>query len=92
MGFVDLCNSLNQLMLIIIIIIKLLVLLLSYSTNNTFHLHCFFSLENIDHMFTIGLYLNDLSLHDASRDLVLVGNQKSTELKIALHQVRPFYF
>ena len=43
-------------------------------------------------MFNIGLYLNDLSLHDASRDLVLVGNQKSTELKIALHQVRPFCF
>ena len=39
-------------------------------------------------MFNIGLFLNDLSLHDASRDLVLVGNHKSAELKIALDQVR----
>ena len=45
-------------------------------------------LENLDHMFNIGLFLNDLSLHDASRDLVLVGNHKSAELKIALDQVR----
>ncbi len=38
-------------------------------------------------MYNIGLYLNDLSIHDASRDLVVVGNQKSAELKLALDQV-----
>ena len=38
-------------------------------------------------MLKVGLYLNDLSLHDASRDLVLAGNQKSAELKLALDQV-----
>ena len=39
-------------------------------------------------MYDTGLFLNDLSLHDASRDLVLVGDLKSAELKIALDQVR----
>ena len=37
-------------------------------------------------MFHSGFYLNDLSLHDGSRDLVLVGTQQSAELKLALVQ------
>jgi guanylate cyclase len=37
-------------------------------------------------MFNIGFYINDLSMHDLSRDLVLIGSQQSAELKIALDQ------
>lgn len=39
-------------------------------------------------MYEIGLFLNDLSMHDSSRDLVLAGEQQSAELKLALEQVR----
>jgi guanylate cyclase len=35
-------------------------------------------------MFETGFYINDLSMHDSSRDLVLVGTQQSAELKQAL--------
>lgn len=38
-------------------------------------------------MFKTGLYINDLSMHDSSRDLVLAGTQQSEELKRALIQV-----
>jgi guanylate cyclase len=37
-------------------------------------------------MFTTGFYINDLSMHDSSRDLVLVGTQQSAELKLATDQ------
>jgi guanylate cyclase len=37
-------------------------------------------------MFSTGFYINDLSMHDSSRDLVLVGTQQSAELKLALDQ------
>ena len=45
-----------------------------------------YSLENLDIMFNTGFYINDLSMHDSSRDLVLVGTQQSAELKLALDQ------
>ena len=38
-------------------------------------------------MFNAGLFINDLSMHDSSRDLVLAGTQQSAELKLALDQV-----
>ena len=37
-------------------------------------------------MFNTGLFINDLSMHDSSRDLVLAGTQQSAELKLALDQ------
>lgn len=43
-------------------------------------------LENLELMFNTGFYINDLSMHDSSRDLVLVGTQQSAELKLALDQ------
>lgn len=45
-------------------------------------------LPNLTAMFEAGLYINDLSLHDNSKDLVLAGTQTSAELKLALDQVR----
>ena len=44
-------------------------------------------MENLEKMFDKGLYINDLSMHDSSRDLVLAGTQQSAELKLALDQV-----
>lgn len=38
-------------------------------------------------MVLTGLYVNDLSMHDFSRDMVLAGQQQSAELKMALDQV-----
>ncbi|KAL5006686.1 hypothetical protein ScPMuIL_015492, partial [Solemya velum] len=43
-------------------------------------------MESLDTMFNTGLYINDLSMHDSSRDLVLAGTQQSAELKLALDQ------
>ncbi|XP_077994612.1 soluble guanylate cyclase 88E-like [Glandiceps talaboti] len=43
-------------------------------------------MPNLDAMFRTGLYINDLSMHDSSVDLVLAGSQQSVELKLALDQ------
>ncbi|XP_070565571.1 soluble guanylate cyclase 88E-like [Ptychodera flava] len=43
-------------------------------------------IPNLDALFRTGLFINDLSLHDSSRDLALVGTQQSAELKMALDQ------
>ncbi|OWF53088.1 soluble guanylate cyclase 88E-like [Mizuhopecten yessoensis] len=43
-------------------------------------------MENLEAMDRAGLYINDLSMHDSSRDLVLAGTQQSAELKLALDQ------
>lgn len=56
-------------------------------TNSIFIFKHDFSLENLDVMFNTGLFINDLSMHDSSRDLVLAGTQQSAELKLALDQV-----
>ena len=53
------------------------------------HLTLFYnSIEDLEEMFDLGLYIDDLSMHDSSRDLVLAGMQQSAELKLALDQVR----
>ncbi len=44
-------------------------------------------LQDINSMQQAGLYVNDLSMHDSSRDLVLAGTQQSAELKMALDRV-----
>ncbi|KAL8609067.1 hypothetical protein ACOMHN_033660 [Nucella lapillus] len=43
-------------------------------------------MNSLDDMVNSGLYINDLSMHDSSRDLVLAGTQQSAELKLALDQ------
>ena len=52
----------------------------------------FFRMENLEKMFETGLYINDLSMHDSSRDLVLAGTQQQAELKMALDQVSALIF
>jgi len=41
-------------------------------------------MEDLDKMFKTGLFINDLSMHDSSRDLVLAGTQQQVELKMAM--------
>ena len=50
-----------------------------------------YRMENLDKMFKLGVYITDLSMHDVSRDLVLVGTQQSQELTQAVTQVRKKY-
>ena len=55
--------------------------------NFTLILVFIFRMENLEKMFHVGLFINDLSMHDSSRDLVLAGTQQQAELKMALAQV-----
>ena len=43
--------------------------------------------DNIDRMFELGLYIDDLAMHDVSRDLILIGIQQPKEFKLALNRV-----
>ncbi|OQV25573.1 Soluble guanylate cyclase 88E [Hypsibius exemplaris] len=43
-------------------------------------------LQDLDVLSQTGLYLNDLSMHDNSRDLVLAGAQQGVEMKLILKQ------
>ena len=54
--------------------------------NQCHYYYCFTSMENLDKMFDTGLFINDLSMHDSSRDLVLAGTQQQAELKMAMDQ------
>ena len=47
----------------------------------------FCSMENLDKMFDLNVYITDLSMHDVSRDLILVGAQQSRELAELLTKV-----
>jgi guanylate cyclase len=49
--------------------------------NKTIHI---LRIENVDFLYHAGLYINDLSMHDGSRDLIIIGTQHSTDLKQAL--------
>ncbi|KAL5273594.1 hypothetical protein ACFFRR_000382 [Megaselia abdita] len=43
-------------------------------------------MPDLTSLISTGLYINDLSMHDFSRDLMLAGTQQSVELKLALDQ------
>lgn len=44
-------------------------------------------MENLEQMYKSGLYLNDMALHDSSRELMLAGTQQKAEIKLLLDQV-----
>uniref|UniRef100_A0A8C4GUV9 guanylate cyclase n=1 Tax=Dicentrarchus labrax TaxID=13489 RepID=A0A8C4GUV9_DICLA len=46
------------------------------------------SIETVEDMIKMGVYVNDLNLHDSSRELILAGTQQSAELQLALDQVK----
>ncbi|KAF7259154.1 hypothetical protein EG68_03625 [Paragonimus skrjabini miyazakii] len=43
-------------------------------------------MSNVNAMWEMGLFLNDLCMHDSSREMVLAGEQQAAELKLALEQ------
>ncbi|CAG9804018.1 unnamed protein product [Chironomus riparius] len=43
-------------------------------------------MPKLSSLLSTGLYINDLSMHDFSRDILLAGTQQSVELKLALDQ------
>ncbi|XP_034245086.1 soluble guanylate cyclase 88E [Thrips palmi] len=43
-------------------------------------------MPDLSSLVSTGLYINDLPMHDFSRDLMLAGTQQSVELKLALDQ------
>ncbi|KAK2716102.1 hypothetical protein QYM36_010622 [Artemia franciscana] len=45
-------------------------------------------MPDLDALTDSGLFINDLSMHDFSRDLMMAGTQKSVELKLLLDQER----
>ena len=40
----------------------------------------------MESLYHTGLYINDLSMHDGSRDLIIIGTQHSNDLKAALNE------
>jgi 2-succinyl-5-enolpyruvyl-6-hydroxy-3-cyclohexene-1-carboxylate synthase len=50
------------------------------------------SIETVEDMIKMGVYVNDLNLHDSSRELILAGTQQSAELQLALDQVSHTHF
>nr|XP_045606017.1 soluble guanylate cyclase 88E-like [Procambarus clarkii] len=43
-------------------------------------------MKDLDSLIYAGLFINDLSMHDFSRDMILAGTQQSVELNLALEQ------
>lgn len=48
---------------------------------------CNLSLDNLQQMRKMGMFINDFAMHDSSRDLVLSGTQQAAEIKLLLDQV-----
>jgi hypothetical protein len=44
------------------------------------------SMKNLDVLLQSGLYLNDLCMHDSGRELIVIGSQQTSDLKIVLYQ------
>uniref|UniRef100_H3AQZ9 guanylate cyclase n=1 Tax=Latimeria chalumnae TaxID=7897 RepID=H3AQZ9_LATCH len=48
-------------------------------------------IETVEDMIKMGVYINDLNLHDSSREFILAGTQQSAELQLALDQEQQKY-
>ncbi|XP_069796341.1 soluble guanylate cyclase 88E-like isoform X2 [Narcine bancroftii] len=55
------------------------------------HLKGQMKIETVEDMIKMGVYVNDLNLHDSSRELILAGTQQSAELQLALDQEQQKY-
>jgi len=44
-------------------------------------------MNNLEKLYNLGLYISDLSMHNASRDMVLLGGAQSKQLATVLVQV-----
>ena len=44
-------------------------------------------MDSPEDLYESGIFINDLSMHDSSRDFILAGTQQNPELNLALDQV-----
>ena len=44
-------------------------------------------MDSPEDLYNSGIFINDLSMHDSSRDFNLAGSQQNPELNLALNQV-----
>ena len=44
-------------------------------------------MDSPEDLYESGIFINDLSMHDSSRDFILAGSQQNPELSLALSQV-----
>ena len=44
-------------------------------------------MDSPEELYESGIYINDLAMHDSSRDYILAGSQQNPELTLALEQV-----
>ena len=44
-------------------------------------------MDSPEDLYNSGIFINDLSMHDSSRDFILAGSQQNPELNLALNQV-----
>ena len=44
-------------------------------------------MDSPEELYESGIFINDLSMHDSSRDFILAGSQQNPELNLALNQV-----
>lgn len=50
---------------------------------------CFIAIpmmQDLPQMLKTGVFINDLALHDSSRELLLAGTQQQAEIRLLLHQ------
>ena len=44
-------------------------------------------MDSPEDLYESGIFINDISMHDSSRDFILAGSQQNPELNLALSQV-----
>ena len=45
-------------------------------------------MDSPEDLYQSGIFINDIAMHDSTREYILAGSQKNPELAIALNQVR----
>ena len=44
-------------------------------------------MDSPEELYQAGIFINDLAMHDSTRDYILAGSQQNPELTLALNQV-----
>lgn len=45
-------------------------------------------MDSPEDLYQCGIFINDLAMHDSTREYILAGSQQNPELNLALNQVR----
>lgn len=63
------------------------LLLCMHNTESSPLHHHPYRMDSPEDLYESGIFINDLSMHDSSRDFILAGSQLNPELNLALSQV-----